>query len=52
MQFLTKPTINLLYLLVKRYESLKIIINLHIAIMKDVCYSSTIPKKEAYEDER
>ena len=52
MQFWTKPTINFLYHSVKRYEILKIIIELHIAIMKDVCYSSTIPKKEAYQDER
>ena len=46
MQFLTKPTINLLYPFVKRYEILKIINDLHIAIIKDVCYSNTIPKNK------
>ena len=46
MQFFDKPTINLLYYSVKRYEILKTITKLHIAIIKSMCYSNTIPRKE------
>ncbi len=40
-------TITLLYLLVKRYDNLKIILKLHIALSTFLWYSMNIPTKEA-----
>ncbi len=45
-------TIHHLYFLVKRYVILKIIFNLHIAIMVLVWYTLTIPIKEENQHER